>query len=310
MALYPLKFKPIVKPKVWGSESWLLSGYGEDQSIVANGMLRNNSLSEVLEIYMDELVGGTVYDRFGYLFPLLFKLIDAKDDLSVQVHPDDDFAAEDEELGKTEMWYVTHAENKAAIISGFNKNTNREEVRSLLAINRIADVLQRTEVTEGDVAFIPAGRVHALCKGVQVLEIQETSDITFRLYDYQRPGLDGQLRPLHVEQSLEVLDYAAVKQPLVQYEQPQNAAVNLINDVHFTSNLLAFDKPVGRNYAALDSFVVYLITQGETEVITEEGKETIRAGEVLLLPAVLNDIRLAPKSPTRLLEVYILPKNQ
>ena len=175
----------------------MLSGYGDEQSVVANGFLKGNTVGEVLEVYMDELVGGKVYDRYGTLFPLLFKVIDANDNLSIQVHPNDEQAAEmlseDDvlQLGKTEMWVVTKATQEASIILGFTRQTDAQDVKNSLEQNMVMDLMQVVPVKKDDVALIPAGTVHALCKGTQVVEIQETSDITFRLYDYNRPGMDG-----------------------------------------------------------------------------------------------------------------------
>lgn len=260
--LYPLLFHPVVKPKVWGSETWLLSGYGDEQSVVANGFLQGNDLGDVLEIYMDELVGGKVYDRYRLFFPLLFKIIDAEDHLSIQVHPNDEQAAamaadsDIRQLGKTEMWVVTKAQEEASIVLGFARPTSAEDVKLSLSKNTIMDRLQIVPVKKDDVAIIPAGTVHALRKGTQVVEIQETSDITYRLYDYNRAGLDGRLRELHIPQALQVLDYNAMPNPLVTVED-KKPVTNLVNDIHFTTNRLRFDKALQRDYARYDSFVVY-----------------------------------------------------
>lgn len=309
--LYPLLFKPIVKEKVWGSETWSLSGYGEDQSEVTNGFLAGNLLSEVVEIYMDELVGGKVYDRFGNRFPLLFKLIDAQDDLSVQVHPSDAMAAAEGEMGKTEMWYVTRAADEASIILGFNRKTHAQEVEQRLQENTIMDILQTVPVREGDVAYIPAGTVHALRHGTQVAEIQETSDITYRLYDYLRPGLDGKLRPLHIDQSLKALSYEALPKPLTDYPRQADGRTVLVTDSHFHTSLLRLNQATAMDYARTDSFVVYMCIEGETDIIyTNEQnsrQETlhIHTGDTVLLPAALNEITILPTPAVTLLEVYV-----
>ena len=307
MALYPLKFRPITKPKVWGAETWALSGYGEDESVVANGFLKDNSLSEVQEIYMDELVGGKVYDRFGNVFPLLFKFIDAKDDLSIQVHPTDQMAAEEGQLGKTEMWYVTEAAEDASVIMGFGRSTTAQEVRQRLQDDSIMDILQVVPVAKGDVAYIPAGTVHALRKGTQVAEIQETSDLTYRLYDYHRPGVDGKLRPLHIEESIRALDYSALAAPLVDYTHKEGLTT-LVRDTHFITNLLTLSHKVSRDYAQLDSFVVYMCVQGEVTIHCQDEESadvTIHQGETVLLPAVLKDIVLTPRKEAQILEVFV-----
>ncbi|MBR6354247.1 MAG: class I mannose-6-phosphate isomerase [Paludibacteraceae bacterium] len=305
--LYPLKFQPITKPKVWGSETWALSGYGDDESVVANGFLKDNLLSEVQEIYMDELVGGKVYDRFGNFFPLLFKFIDAKDDLSIQVHPTDEQAAAEEQLGKTEMWYVTEAESDATIILGFSRDTTEQEVRRRLEDDTVLDVLQVTPVRKGDVAFIPAGRVHALRRGTQVAEIQETSDLTYRLYDYHRPGLDGKLRPLHVEESMRCLDFKALSEPLTEYPR-RDGLTTLVQDSHFVTNMLQLSHAVERDYAKLDSFVVYMCVEGSVTIHcpdTDCEDVSLQQGETLLVPAVINDVVLTPHPTAKLLEVFV-----
>lgn len=308
--LYPLLFHPIVKSKVWGSETWLLSGYGDDQSVVANGFLEGNSIGEVLEIYMDELAGGKVYDRYGTLFPLLFKNIDANDNLSVQVHPDDEQVAamtsgsDIQQLGKTEMWVVTRAEKDASIILGFTRPTSAEEVQKSLSENTITDLLQVVPVKKDDVALIPAGTVHALCKGTQVIEIQETSDITYRLYDYNRPGLDGSLRELHIPQALQVLRYEAMPRPLLTIEDTR-PATRLADDPHFTANRLRFAGSLQRDYARYDSFVVYMCLKGEAEIRYEDGTLTLTAGQTCLIPACLPDILLVSKSGCDIVETLI-----
>ncbi|MCQ2347918.1 MAG: class I mannose-6-phosphate isomerase [Paludibacteraceae bacterium] len=310
MLLYPLKFTPIYKPKVWGHESWTLSAYGQDHSVVENGFLAGNTLPELLETYMDELVGGAIYQMYGDAFPLLFKFIEAKDDLSVQVHPDDMAAAEVEQLGKTEVWYVTGGDADASILMGFARPTSREEVAQSLNDDSILSLLQRVPVQKGDVAFIEAGTVHALCRGTQVAEIQESSDMTYRLYDYRRPGLDGKLRPLHIEQSLEVLNYDALAQPLVPYERKDNSVASIVQDEHFCTNVLTFSKMIERDYAPLDSFVVYMCTEGEVRIEALDGEEgeaiTLTAGETALIPAAVRDIRLTPNNACTLLETYIV----
>jgi mannose-6-phosphate isomerase len=310
MALYPLLFRPIVKKKVWGSETWSLSGYGDDQSEVKNGFLKDNLLSEVLEVYMDDLVGNHVYDRYGNRFPLLFKFIDAQDDLSVQVHPSDEQAAPSGEMGKTEMWYVTQADNDASIIAGFSRNTNAEEVKQKLNDNSVMDLLQVVPVKKGDVAYIPAGTVHALRHGTQVAEIQETSDLTYRLYDYNRPGLDGKLRPLHIDRSLQSLHYEALPHPLTDYNRPTNGRTTLVEDTHFHTSLLCLTEPLECDYAALDSFVVYMCTEGEAVIrcnYTDEPIDDIKlsAGNTMLIPATLHDITILPKIKTNILEIYV-----
>lgn len=309
MTLYPLKFKPQLLPKVWGSESWEVSCYGEHISEVENGQLAGDSLQDLLETYMADLVGDSVYEVYGNRFPLLAKFIDAQDDLSVQVHPDDETAYDrHRELGKTEMWYVVDAEEGGSLTLGFSREADMDELQEALEQHRVMDLLQRVPVKRGDVIFLPAGTVHAINRGVKVAEIQESSDITYRIYDYERPGLDGRLRPLHIEEAIEVIDYTVCEQPKVQYESPELGAVNLIKDPHFTTNLLCFNRVIERDYAPLDSFVIYMCVEGEATIEATECNEPplhIGKGESVLIPACLNDIRLTPISPTKFLEIYV-----
>ena len=310
MMLYPLKFKPQLLPKVWGSESWEVSCYGEYVSEVENGQLAGDSLQDLLETYMADLVGDSVYEIYGNRFPLLAKFIDAQDDLSVQVHPDDETAYDrHRELGKTEMWYVVDAEEGGSLTLGFSRETDMDELQEALEQHRVMDLLQRVPVKRGDVIFLPAGTVHAINRGVKVAEIQESSDITYRIYDYERPGLDGRLRPLHIEDAIEVIDYTVNEQPKVQYEPLELGAVNLIKDPHFTTNLLCFNRVIERDYAPLDSFVIYMCVEGEATIEATECDEPplhIRKGKSVLIPACLNDIRLTPSTQeVRFLEIYI-----
>lgn len=307
MALYPLKFKPIVLPKVWGSESWVVSTRDGKDSVVTNGYLKDNTLQEIIGIYLDELIGGKVYEQYGERFPILCKFIHVNDNLSVQVHPDDDHA-EQYDSGKTEMWYVHEATDDAAILLGFNRDTSADEVRALLHENRITDILRRQAVQQGDVAYIPAGRVHALCKGAHVAEIQQNSDTTYRLYDYNRPGLDGKLRPLHIEEALRVLDFTGLDEPLLRYEAQMNDAANLVSDPHFTTNILRLDRPLRRETDDLDSFIVYMCVAGKVRIeCPDDDCESVVIGreEAVLIPAALTSVRLVPDSEAELLETYV-----
>lgn len=310
--MYPLKFTNIRKDKVWGYELWTLSGYGDDQSIVANGRLRSTCLKDLLAKYKGDLVGEKVYQKFGDTFPLLFKVIDARDDLSIQVHPTDEQAAQVRSLGKTEMWFVLDTDDGASIINGFAKDTSREEVLEKTASLQLPSILQTVNVNYGDVAYIPAGRIHALRRGTVVAEIQETSDITYRVYDYHRPDKDGNYRELHVDKALGVLDYTRTTPPLVPYRLPEvNTVCTLVEDPHFTTNYIRLTERVERDFSNLDSFVVYMCVWGKMEITVrdaESGYETIwlKKGETALLPASLSYVSLRQMtSQARVLEVYI-----
>jgi mannose-6-phosphate isomerase len=326
MELYPLKFTPIYKERIWGGtklqtqfgkdlggkenigESWELSAVEENVSVVSNGFLEGNDLQEMIEIYMGDLVGEKVFEKFGMEFPLLIKLIDANDDLSIQVHPNDEVARERHNaFGKTEMWVALDDSEHPKLISGFNQDTDKETFLKKLNDNTLPELFNYEQVKKGDVFFVPAGRVHAICSGNLIAEIQQTSDITYRIYDYDRKDNEGNGRELHLEESLDVIDYSKVKAPKVVCENTDNMPVELVSCDYFTTNRLVITKPIGRDYYALDSFVIYICTEGSCEVGEPDGiKEVMKKGDTLLIPAALNSIELKPfAEKVELLEVYI-----
>lgn len=304
MNLYPLKFSTYTMPKIWGEEIWHLVQMGERVSVVENGYLAENDLTDLLEVYMGDLVGDHVYEIYGDVFPLLLKIINTKDDLSIQVHPTNDVAIERHEcLGKSEMWYVVNAENNATIISGFNQDTDPLSVQQAVENGSLMDMLNVVNIKKGDVVDIPSGRVHALHKNITVAEIQQNSDITYRLFDYNRPKTSN--RPLHLDLALEVLDFEQVKTPKIDYQLKVNGAVNLQQSEHFITNLLVLDKTIIRDYAKLDSFVAYMCVEGSA-VISAEGEElTIEVGDTILIPAALDEVTITPNGLSKLLEVYM-----
>ncbi len=323
MQLYPLKFQPILKEKIWGGdklqtygkevrkgekigESWELSAQGDDISVVTNGFLKDNDLNELVEIYMGELVGERVYQRYGNLFPLLFKFIDAEDNLSVQVHPGDEVALERHgSLGKTELWYVVEAEADSQLILGFQEDTDAENLQDKLAHGGMMEMLNQIPISKGQVAYLPAGTVHSLGKGVMVAEIQETSDVTYRLYDYDRRDAQGNPRDLHIAEALDVLDFTARREPLLTYEAEVNKVTNLAQDV-FTVNLLHFSHPIGRDYTPLDSFVVYMCVEGSCVLKTADTETPLQMGETVLIPASIGEVSVYPQSSeVKLLEAYV-----
>jgi mannose-6-phosphate isomerase len=323
--LYPLKFAPIFKDKIWGGnklnsvlnkdfgqlsncgESWEISGVDGNVSIVSNGYLAENSLTELIEVYMGDLVGDKVFNDFGTDFPLLIKFIDANDDLSIQVHPDDEMAAErHNSFGKTEMWYVMQADKGALLQVGFNQEVDQEKYLEKLNQTQLTDILNFEEVASGDVYFIPAGRVHAIGKGILLAEIQQTSDVTYRIYDYDRRDDKGQLRELHTELALDAIDYSIYPEYKTSYTPQLNKSVELVSCNYFTTNVLEFKQIVEKDYNNLDSFVIYICLEGEANIVTESGKEVILKGETVLIPASIENVRLEPKSESvKLLEVYI-----
>ncbi|MDT8394124.1 MAG: type I phosphomannose isomerase catalytic subunit [Bacteroidales bacterium] len=323
--LYPLKFKPVFKDKIWGGdklnsvmgldysplpncgEAWMLSGVGGSPSIVSNGFLEGNELNELLEIYMYDLVGDEVYDKFGNEFPVLIKLIDANDWLSIQVHPDDQLAAiRKTGRGKTEMWYVINADENAQLISGFKKAISKGEYMQLLRNNRLTEVMNFEPVEAGDVFFMPAGRVHALGPGVLLAEIQETSDITYRIYDWDRTDSAGNHRELHIEDALDAIDFQVHNNYKTDYLRQPDKSVSLERCEHFTVNLIQLEKhALEKDYSALDSFVALLCVEGNGVIQHNSDRYPIRKGELILIPAIMQSIIINPLEKTRLLEVHM-----
>ena len=321
--LYPLKFEPILKDKIWGGnkleklfgkkaasdklgESWELSGYEGDESVITNGLLAGNNLVELIEIYMGDLVGDKIYDAFGLSFPLLFKLIDANENLSIQVHPNDEIAADrHNSFGKTEMWYVVDADKDSELIIGFSKDCTRDEYLDALDAAEVETLLQKVPVKKGDVLFIPAGLVHAIGKGVVVAEIQQSSDITYRIYDYKRVDDQGNERELHTDQALDVIDFTAANEPKTPYDAILNQITPLVDCDYFTTNMIRFDSAVTRNYGELDSFVAYMCLEGNMVIEYNEEKTIVSKGDTVLIPAIIKELALIPDTAVTLLEVYI-----
>lgn len=290
----------------------MVSAYGDDVSVAANGYLADNDLNELVEVYMADLVGDHVYEQYGNLFPLLIKTIDAQEKLSMQVHPNDEVALDKHgALGKDEMWYVTHCEPDAKMVLGFNQDTSREMVKAHLEAGTFESLINEVIVKQGDAIALPAGLLHTIYGGIQVIEIQETSDLTYRLYDYNRSGLDGKQRQLHVNEALDVLNYKHNKQPIVDYEHKETGVVNLVQNSHFTANLLTFCHPIGRNYFLLDSFVIYICAQGSAWLLADNYMENgqpllLNKGEAILLPATTEDVVLTPNgNDVQIIETYI-----
>jgi mannose-6-phosphate isomerase len=326
MELYPLKFHPILQERIWGGtklqrlfgkdvggredigESWELSAVEDFVSVVSNGYLAGNDLQELIEIYMGDLVGEKVFEKFGTEFPLLVKLIDSNDDLSIQVHPNDETARERHNaFGKSEMWVALDGNKDSKVITGFNQNTNQEVLLQKLTDNTITELLNFEQVNKGDVFFVPAGRVHSICAGNLIAEIQQTSDITYRIYDFDRKDSEGNKRELHLELALDVIDYNKVKDPKVMVASLDNEPVELVSCNYFTTNRLIITKPIGRDYYAFDSFVIYMCLEGSCEVGKPNGiKEVMKKGDTVLIPSSLNAVELKPFSQSvELLEIYI-----
>lgn len=294
--LKPLKFKPRVKELLWGSESWQVSGVKGDVSVVAGGMLKGNNLQELIEVYMGDLVGDGVFAKYGEEFPILVKRIDARQTLSVQVHPDDVLARERHgAYGKTEMWYVVDCDPGAVLYVGWNRGVDEREYLDAVAGGTVAELLKRVEVKPGDAFFIPAGTVHAIGAGVRIAEIQETSDVTYRIYDWDRVDDKGCVRELHTELAVGAIDFEPPQDYVVTRAPIANHAVLLKQCPWFTVNLLELDGSMARPVG--DSFVIYMCVGGEFAVCDER----IGAGESVLVPAEMDEVRLDGRA--RLLEI-------
>ncbi len=323
--LYPLKFVTQYKDKIWGGnkiktvlnkdfsplsncgETWEISAVEGNVSVVANGYLAGNDLQELAEIYMGDLLGEKVYQRFGPEFPLLIKFIDANDDLSIQVHPDDQLSKQRHNAyGKTEMWYVLQADRGAKLNSGFNQEMDQEKYLKFLEEKKLMEILNFEEVTPGDVFFMPAGRVHAIGKGILLAEIQQTSDVTYRIYDYDRCDDKGNPRELHTDLAIGAIDFRFHEKYKTDYIEKLNESSEIVNCEYFTTNVLVFNQPLEKDYNAIDSFVIYMCLDGSCEIVSENGTEQLAKGETILIPASLENLELVPKSPSvKLLEVYI-----
>ena len=323
MKLYPLKFKPILKSIIWGGndickfkgialqdgigESWEISSVKGDISVIANGDLENKSLEEVIDTYKEQLVGKKNYEKFGTTFPLLIKFIDARDNLSIQVHPDDELAkVRHNSFGKTEMWYVIDAAKDAFLYSGFAKQLTPDSYVKSIEDNTFVDSLQKHDVNKGDVFFLPAGRVHAIGAGTFIAEIQQTSNITYRIYDYNRVGADGKPRELHTELAKDAIDYKVYDNYQNQYTPKENEVVLLETCQYFTTDLLQLNKTVDRNYSTIDSFVVYICMGGECTITDDKGNElSVKQGESILIPADTQSVKIVPQGEVLLLETYV-----
>ena len=324
MKLYPFKFEPILKPVIWGGsrlcefknikpvkdgigESWEISGVKGSISVISDGDLKGVSLSELLLGGKEQLVGKKVYEKYGNTFPLLIKFIDARDDLSIQVHPDDRLAKQrHNSFGKTEMWYVINAAPDAYLYSGFQKSITPDEYVERVKNNTFTETLQKYYVKPGDVFFLPAGRVHAIGAGCFVAEIQQTSDITYRIYDYNRKDADGNTRELHTNLAKDAIDYTVYPTYKTEYLPTPNHPVQLASCHYFTTNLLDLSLEINRDYSFLDSFVIFICIDGSCQITDDKGNSVVlKQGETLLIPADTNSVNVKPSASVKLLETYI-----
>ena len=319
--LYPIKFTPILKDKIWGGqklktilnknsdllnigESWEISDVQGNTSIVSNGSLKGQSLKQLLETYTSDLIGLQNYRIFKDKFPLLIKFIDAKEDLSIQLHPNDELAAKrHNSFGKTEMWYVLQADEGSNLIVGFNQKVTPEVYLEHLKNKTLTTILNFDKVKTGDTYFIEVGRVHAIGAGVMVAEIQQTSDITYRVYDWDRVDSDGNERELHNDLALDAIDFDMEDNFRVSYKKTENQSNEMVSCPYFTTNYLKVNKTIKRENHH-DSFIIYICVEGNVKVTANGFSESINKGETILLPAAISSYEISSKNAI-LLEVYV-----
>lgn len=324
MLNYPLKFTPILKEKIWGGEkliqilnkvstkknvgeSWEISDVENDTSIVCNGALKGKNLKELIAAFKGDLLGDKVYKQFGEKFPLLIKFIDAREALSIQLHPNDALAKlRHNSFGKTEMWYVMQADQDANLIVGFKNDLSKNEYLHHLKNKTLIDILNIDLVNEGDVYFIPTGRVHAIGAGVLLAEIQQTSDVTYRIYDWDRQDDAGNYRELHTENALDAIDFTAQNSYRSSYSNKLNESNEIVDCQYFTTNMLLLDKKVEINNADKDSFVIYMCVQGPgAQLSSDNFTEALNYGETVLVPSSIKNFEITPFGETKLLEIYL-----
>lgn len=317
--LYPLLFNPIFKDRIWGGsklkdflnkdipsittgESWEIADFETDNSLVCNGELKNYSLQNLIAKYKQDLLGSKTIAQFGLKFPLLFKFLDAKDDLSIQLHPNDELAQKrHNSFGKTEMWYIMQADPGAEIIVGFKEDSSAKEYLHHLENKSLISILKRIPVKTGDIYYLETGTVHAIGKGIVIAEIQQTSDITYRVYDWDRVDADGNSRELHIDLALDAINYNEVHAQQV-YKRDINRVNSIIKSPYFTTNYIPLDGNLQINKTT-DCFRVYIVTKGEIDVFLNGNKYSFKLGDTFLIPACFTTIEL--NGQAEMLEIYI-----
>ena len=319
MKFYPLTFEPIFKERIWGGtklkvylnksfksnkigESWELSTVANDVSVVSNGKFAGLNLNELIEKYPTEILGSKSIEKFGLEFPLLFKFLDAKEDLSIQVHPNDELAKQrHNSFGKTEMWYVMQADEAARLVVGFKNKTNKKEYLKHLEDKTLVTILNETPVKKGDTFFLETGTVHAIGAGVLIAEIQQTSDITYRLYDWDRVDAKGIGRELHNDLAVDAINYEETNTK-VTYNSERNESVNLVDCPFFTTNILEVSGTYNWKKKK-ESFTVFMCTEGSFVLVTSNSKSEFKKGDTVLIPAILEEFQFIGE--TSLLEITI-----
>ena len=318
----PLKFNALLKSTLWGGdkiipfknldvqqenvgESWEISGVKGNETIVADGPYAGKKLNELVEELKGKLVGEDNYQRFGNEFPLLIKFIDARQDLSIQVHPTDEIAKmQGKERGKTEMWYLMDSDKDATLLCGLKKKITPEEYAQMVENDTIVDAIDRYEVKEGDCFFLPAGRIHAIGTGCFLAEIQQTSDVTYRIYDFKRKDKDGNYRQLHTKDTADCINYNVESNYLTDYTPLKNQGVSLVQCPYFNTAVYDLDEPMTIDYSELDSFVILIGLKGNATITDNEGNTfTLQAGESVLVPATTETVKV--DGNIKFLETYV-----
>lgn len=318
----PLKFNAFLKQTIWGGnkiipfkhldsqlenvgESWEISGVKNHQTIVSEGEYAGRALNEVVEELKGKLIGESNYEQFGNEFPLLIKFIDARQDLSIQVHPTDEIAKKQgKSRGKTEMWYIMDSDKDAHLRSGLKKKITPAEYKEMGENDTILDAIADYSVKEGDCFFLPAGRIHSIGKGCFLAEIQQTSDVTYRIYDFKRKDKNGNYRELHTDLAAECINYEVLNDYRTVYTSQKNQGVSLVHCPYFHTAVYDLDESMTLDYSELDSFVILIGVKGEGTIVDNEGNETsLRAGETILIPATTNELKV--NGTVKFLETYV-----
>ncbi len=315
------KFEPLLKQTLWGGdkiipfkhldsqmdhvgESWEISGVNGNETIVAEGPDKGKSLNELTSTMKSQLVGKENYERFGNEFPLLIKFIDARQDLSIQVHPTDEIARrQGKERGKTEMWYALESAPGAQLYNGLKQQITPEQYKEMVENDTITDALARYEVQEGDVFFIPAGRIHAIGAGCMVAEIQQTSDVTYRIYDFKRKDKNGNYRELHTKEAAESIDYSVLPDYRTVYKPTKNEGVQVVSCPYFTTAVYDLTEPMTLDYSELDSFVILIAVKGDGKLICNSQETSFRMGDTVLFPATTDEVKV--EGTVKFLETFV-----
>lgn len=307
--LYPMLFKQNKKTLVWGTEDWTVSGVPNSESEVENGTWARYNITEVISRRPEEILGKQVARKYNNQLPLLTKIIDAHKDLSIQVHPNDEMAKrEHNKLGKSEMWYILDAKPGSYLYAGFKQQITPEEYKKRVANGTICEVLAKHEVHKGDVFYLPAGRVHAICGGIKLAEVQQSSDVTYRIFDYNRPGLDGKPRELHTELASQAIDYKVYPEYRTEHTEDIGTANEILNTPYFSIKVIETTEPFHRNMIKYDSFIILMILDGDCKLrVRSTGNEvTVPKGNSCLMPAAIADYDIIPTNgKTKVLEAFI-----